>query len=141
MRRPHSEASLGEMRRGHLFSWTGLGCTPLCPPISGCTSVIRCLSPGVCLKGGHEKSTPIRAVSLEAEIISQASQSRCRAILGQQSLCAEEGASPLLTRQQPGESQLRQAGGFQLLLSVSPKKAERPGAGSSLDRRRGLPSN
>lgn len=65
----------------------------------GCTSVIRCLSPGVCLKGGHEKSTPIRAVSLEAEIISQASQSRCRAILGQQSQCAEEGASPLLKKQ------------------------------------------
>lgn len=70
---------------------------------------IRCLSPGVRLKGGHEKSTPIRAVSLEAEIISQASQSRCRAILGQQSLCAEEGALPLLIRQQPRESQLRQA--------------------------------
>lgn len=71
--------------------------------------MIRCLSPGVRLKGGHEKSTPIRAVSLEAEIISQASQSRCRAILGQQSLCAEEGALPLLIRQQPRESQLRQA--------------------------------
>lgn len=53
--------------------------------------MIRCFSPGVCQRGDHEKSTPIRAVSLEAEIISQADQSRCEAILGQQSLRVRRG--------------------------------------------------
>lgn len=54
-------------------SWMGWGAHLHALGSAGCASVIRCLSPGVRLKGGHEKSTPIRAVSLEAEIISQAS--------------------------------------------------------------------
>lgn len=80
----------------------------------GCTAMIRCCSAGVWQRGDQEKSTPIRVVSSEAEIISQAAQSRCRAILGQQSLRAEGDASllPRLcspVRRQPRKHQLPRA--------------------------------
>lgn len=103
------------------------GCLPQCPCFPGCISVIRCLSPGVLLKGGHEKSTPIRAVSLKAEIILQASQSRCRAILGQQSLCAEEGALHLLWNQAAAWRAPIMGSHFQLIISVLRQNREVPG--------------